>query len=442
MVQTNLKIIAELKSVLNEISENKSLRELVTNTPTAFSRDRKITMQRLVAMIINLPKRSLSIEIREFFDVLEINDCATKGAFSQQRSKLLPVFFQIWNKWLVDCFYKYYGDNIKRWNGFRLLAMDGSMVYLLNNKDVADYFGGHKNQHYPVAMARVMQTYDILNNMIVQANIYPLNISEQAVASDQVGQLYEDSLTLYDRGFPSFELIYLMQNEERPRHFVMRCPSNFNLKLSEFEKSKSNDKIIEMKAGKYAIKGLRKKGFKISKETTVRVRLVKVQLSSSETEILITNLYDKDQYTIHELKQLYGLRWGIETSYGCQKNQLQMEQFSGHRVICIQQDFAAGIFVHNLQSLIENQCDTYLTKVNSRRKYNYKVNKNVSIGYLKNNIVRLFSQNDAPEILKILQHHFERNLEPIRPGRKYGRQKKTRRLNGKYQTWTNYKRAI
>jgi len=442
MVQTNLKIIAELKSVLNEISENQSLRELVTNSPTAFSRDRKLTMQRLVGLIINLPKRSLSIEIQEFFRVLEVEDCATKGAFCQQRSKLLPIFFQIWNNWLIDCFYKYYGDNIKRWKGFRLLAVDGSMFYLLNKKEVADYFGGHKNQHYPVPMARVMQTYDVLNNMIVRSNIYPLKISEQAIATNEVEELFEDSLSLYDRAFPSFEHIFLMLNQERPRHFVMRCQSDFNVEVSAFQRSNSKDKIIEIYAGKYAIKGLREKGFRVSKETAVKVRLVKVPLSSSETEILITNLYDKNEYSIKKLKELYGLRWGIETSYGCQKNQLQIEQFSGHRVICIQQDFAAAVFVHNLESLIEKQCEPFLKKVSAKRKYIYKVNKNVSIGSLKNNIVRLFLKHDPPEVLKILQQQFERNIEPVRPDRKYVRKRKTPRLNGKYQTWTNYRRAI
>ena len=125
-----------------------------------------------------------------------------------------------------------------------------------------------------------------------------------------------------------------------------------------------------------------------------------------------------------------------------QKNQLQMEQFSGHRVVCIQQDFAANVFVANLQSLIEKQCAETINKINLRRKHNYKVNKNISWGALKNNIVRIFVKEDPEQILKKLQSIFERNLEPIRLDRKYERVTKTRRLRGKYQTLTNYKRAI
>jgi hypothetical protein len=118
--------------------------------------------------------------------------------------------------------------------------------------------------------------------------------------------------------------------------------------------------------------------------------MVKVKLNSGEIEILLTNLYDEKLFTIDDLKYLYGLRWGIETTYGKQKNQQQMEQFSGHRVICIQQDYAAGLFVANLQSLIEKQCEDYLHQVNKGRKYRYKINRNVSWAPMKHNIVKLF----------------------------------------------------
>ena len=125
-----------------------------------------------------------------------------------------------------------------------------------------------------------------------------------------------------------------------------------------------------------------------------------------------------------------------------QKNQQQLEQFSGHRVICIQQDYAAGIFVANLQSLIEKQSESFLQQTNSKRKYNYHINRNVSWAALKNNIVSLFLDNKPRVILEYLQKLFEQNLEPIRPGRNYPRLVKYKRKKGMHQTYTNYKRAI
>ena len=105
MVETNLKIISELKLVLEEVSNNAEVKSLFINSAESFSRDRKLTIQKLVGILINMPKRSLSIELEEFFDILDDTNPATKGAFSLQRSKLLPEFFQVWNSWLVDSFF-------------------------------------------------------------------------------------------------------------------------------------------------------------------------------------------------------------------------------------------------------------------------------------------------------------------------------------------------
>ena len=135
MVEANLEIITELKLVLEEISNNDELKSLFTTSPNDFSRERKLTIERLVGIIINMPKRSLSIELNDFFNLLKDSNPATKAAFSLQRGKLLPVFFQVWNCFLVDCFYKHHVAHIKHWKGFRLLAVDGSTSNLINKED-------------------------------------------------------------------------------------------------------------------------------------------------------------------------------------------------------------------------------------------------------------------------------------------------------------------
>lgn len=443
MVEANVRIIEELKYFLEAVSKEASLRILVTETEKDFTRDRKLPMERIVGLIINMPKRSLSIEIQEFFESLEkdLVHC-TKGAFCSQRSKLKALFFEAWNQWLVSNFYHYYGDNVKRWRNFRVQAVDGSTAYLINKKEVVDYFGTQDNQHVCIPMARIMQVQDILNDITVWGKLFPIKESEQVIMAGQVSHLYADSLTLFDRGYPSYALMYLMNNQEVPRHFVIRCKIGFNKEVKQFLQSSKNSKIIDLKPTANAIATLREHGYIITLETTLKVRMVKVFLSSGEVEILLTNLYDQNLYTNEDLKYLYGLRWGIETTYGKQKNQLQMEQFSGHRVICIQQDYAAGLLVANLQSLIEKQCEDYLDQVNQKRIHQYKINRNVSWASLKHNIVKLFLNKNPEQILLQLQKAFERNLEPVRPGRQNPRKKKVKRLNGKYQTLTNYKRAI
>ena len=142
------------------------------------------------------------------------------------------------------------------------------------------------------------------------------------------------------------------------------------------------------------------------------------------------------------MKEVYFLRWGIETFYGSVKNQLQIENYSGIRQLCILQDYFANLFVFNLQSMIEKQSEQALEKINEQRTLNYKINKNISWASLKNRLVLLFLTNDCSKILLELQLLFQQYLEPVRPNRKFPRIRRTMHGNGKYRTLTNYKRAI
>ena len=443
MVEANIKIIEELKLFLECVSKDPDLRKIFSTCDADFSRTRKLPMERIVGIIINMPKRSLSIEIADFFSHLndDVKSC-TKGAFSLQRSKLKPEFFDIWNQWIVNCFYHYYGDDVKRWRGFILQAVDGSTCYLLNNDEIIDYFGAHKHPGGAIAMGRILQLYDVLNKTTIWGQLCPIKVSESALMASKVSGLRSDSLTIFDRGFASYGLMYQMINEETPRHFIIRCKLTHNKEVEAFARSGKTSRIIELRPGYKAIQMLKSNGYMVTCDTPIRIRMVKFNLPNGEKEILLTNLLDEKCYKVETLKEVYSLRWGIETSYGKQKNQQQMEQFSGHRVICIMQDFAASILIANLQSLIEKQCKNKLTQINARRKLNYQINCNLSWAALKHNVVKLFLGFETEEILLHLQLAFERNIEPVRPGRKYPRLTKARRISGKYQTFTNYKRAI
>ena len=179
MVEANLKIIAELKLVICEIMNCDELKSLFISNPDDFSRKRKLTIEKLIVILINMPKRSLSIELKDVFGILEDKNPATKAAFCLQRTKLLPIFFQVWNRALVDCYYKYHHDKIKYWKGLRLIAVDGSSINLINKEEVINYYGTHDNQFSESPMARVVQSYDLLNEIITFSNLYPIKTSEK-----------------------------------------------------------------------------------------------------------------------------------------------------------------------------------------------------------------------------------------------------------------------
>ena len=443
MVNANVKIIEVLQSFLNSVVEDPEIRSLFSSKPTDFTRARKLPLKKLAGMLINLPKRSLSIELEQFFETLdESHFCCTKAAFSLQRTKLRPIFFKVWNDFLIKSFYIFYDDNVKRWEGFRVLAVDGSNVSVMNVPEVVKHFGSADNQYGGVPMARVMEIHDVLNNMTIWGDIFPRKISENAIIAAHIHHLPPDSITLFDRGFPSYHLIYLLANEETPRHFVMRVKVTFSNMVKDFVASRKKNLITTIYPSLDSIVELRMHHYIVTKETGIKIRMVKVELPDGEIEVLLTNLFDKKIFTLKKMSKLYFMRWKIETTYNKQKNQMQMEIFSGHRVVCIEQDYAAGLFVANLQSIIEKQCEQVVKVMATSRRREYKINQNISWAHLKNRILKLFIQsNNSFTIFVELQHLFVKNIEPVRPGRHVPRTL-TKRKRGKYQTFTNYRKAV
>ncbi|MBK6990028.1 MAG: hypothetical protein IPH33_18320 [Bacteroidetes bacterium] len=130
----------------------------------------------------------------------------------------------MWNQLQVELYYLHYGNKIKRWKGFRLMAIDGSTNYLFNKPEVANYFGTVKNNHENVSIpiSRVLQIQDVLNEVIVWSGMFPYKISEREIVSANISRLPSDSIALFDRGFPSYSLMYLLMNQEKSIQFVMR----------------------------------------------------------------------------------------------------------------------------------------------------------------------------------------------------------------------------
>ena len=442
MAEANVAIINELKKFLNTVSMEASQRSSYSFAVKDFTRKRVLTFSNVVMLITSALKRTLSIELQGFFACFSSGQTCSKQAFSAQRGKLKPAFFHDWNQVLVRNFYRRYGDMVKTWKGMTVWAVDGTTITLPQTDVLRKAFGAASNGkgHVYNVTARACLISDVLNGIGITGHLHPYFSSERDGTLKALEMVdIENKLLLFDRGYPSYWLeYYLMQ---RGAKFIMRARKNENKAVSRFLSSAATDLTADWHPGYDSLKKLRAMGMMIDRETAIRIRMVKVVLDSGETEVLITNLYDTQSFRAESLKEAYHFRWGIETGYGHLKEQLQLGQFSGIRQVCIEQDFSAGIFLYNMQSLIEKQTEPYLEAVCRKRAHRYKVNKNVSFGLLKDRVVRLFLEKDTRSILRELENLFGNYLEPLRPGRKYPRIKK-RRPNTKYYTLTNYKRAI
>ncbi len=119
MKDVNLKTIKELKNFIEIVFANRALLDQFSLKENSFMRNRKLPFEKLVLLITKLCKKTLSVEIEEFFNEFEHSGTYSVSSFSQQRIKLNPLFFYYWNQVLLKSFYTYAQEKVKRWKGYR-----------------------------------------------------------------------------------------------------------------------------------------------------------------------------------------------------------------------------------------------------------------------------------------------------------------------------------
>ena len=441
MNSTNLWIIMKLAKELAKIKESKKY----FSSESDFTRDRIFTFETVFHLIADLPRLSLGVEIEKGLEVINKilgkKTEGTKGGFCKARDKILPELFKVINEKLLELFYSADGGStVKRWEGFIVKGIDGSIVDMVDTEENRLEFGEQSNQHGSVVQARMMIGYDVLNKMVTNAHLGNLSVGEGNVVKKWISGMKSDELNIYDRLFPglSFQYLHHYYNTE----YVMRCKIGHSNRVKDFVKSEEKERTENWKLSSTAVSELRGMGLEVDEQTTIRVRLLRVELADGEVEILLTSLVDRKKYPHEIFKALYFQRWGVETVNGFLKNALQIEITSGRKVNTIYQDFHATIFRANIQALIELDCEPKLQVINQRRKLDYAVNKTVAAGNMKRKLPELFLGNDPLSVYEKLIDVFIKNIEPIRQGRAFPRIKKSQKLNGKYKPLKNYKRAV
>lgn len=440
MFGTNLKIIEELKQFISLVNEHSDVLKQFTTSCTAFTRKRKLTFPRLVFLISKLCKKTLSVELDKFFEELDIKTTCTVSAFTQQRQKLLPLFYKAWNEVLLLSFYHHYGNKVKRWKGYRLIAADGSNVSLVNTPSLQQYFGGQSNQQCSYVQAKTFYYHDVLNGLTIAAQIESYRTGELPMAYANVNTLQVDMLMIYDRNFFNFKMMALHLWHKGEIKFIIRAKDSSAV-VKSFVQSKAGSAVVYLAATASAIAELPKCGYAVSESTTIKVRLVRVELPHT-TEVLATNLWQEEGHDEREFKSLYFKRWGIETNIGMQKNIFQLESFSGLTVHSVIQDFHATVFANNLHAVLIKDAQQTIDRSPEKRKHLLKINNNKSHGKLRSTLIELFSTKEPRVILKMLHDYFIRDPLPVREGRSFARIIKNKQSKSKHKTFMNYKPAF
>ncbi len=161
------KFNASLIKVLNNFISSKQFIVQHRLKQTAFTRRRSLPFKYLILFLINLLKSSIQNELDKFFKVINYSELPERvistSALTQARKKLSHSVFIDMNKEPTKYFYE--NTNYKKWQGFRLLAIDGSTLKLPKNKETIEEFGlfYQGSNITPTILARASQAYDVLN---------------------------------------------------------------------------------------------------------------------------------------------------------------------------------------------------------------------------------------------------------------------------------------
>ncbi len=375
----------------------------------SFTRKRKLTLQRLMYMLLLNSTEPLQIRIDEYFEAIGCKEeTVSKQAFSKARTELDPnlvkAFFEQTSQLMCSC------DDLELYKGkYRLCAIDGSDIALDNAEALRNEFGcSGLNKDAVTAMNSMC--YDPLNDIILDAGLYPYAMGEREAAALNIVAVEKlpipkraKNLYLFDRGYPSKE--FMASFIDNGLYFLMRVRKKFSL---DFDLVEKKEKITYEHKGK-----------------AYCVRVFKILLESGETETLVTNLPGKDLKR-KEAGKLYFMRWHIETKFDSLKNKLQLENMSGRRPVTVYQDFWARLDMANTLAALRYATDEAIEErtANSNNKYEQTTNENRLISNLSRRYVNLLGEPDREKrmaLFDMLVKDISARPIEVKPDRKFER---------------------
>lgn len=356
--------------------------EIRDDNATAFTRKRKVLLPHIFMQMLATTGISQKNEISEFYSQVDDNIEVSQTGYFNARMKFNPDALRTILHDINKQFYAQ-SDRIKL-NDYFITAIDGSDFLIPRWRDNKDIWNTKLNEteNDPV-MGSASSIFDVINKCILDIAINPYRFSEKSSASEHLdyvqGILPPDAkfLSIFDRGYPSIKLIDQML--EKKQFFVMRLKStDFKRECAQLNENE-DDKWIDITYDRERSNDYRDdKKFRIKLMNTVyHLRFVRfpIQLDDGKLviETLLTNLPESD-FDTEAMRELYHLRWDIETCYRSMKSQLKMEEFSGYRERLIKQNIYACALVYN--AISDVICSKENLKAIQKERYKYEMSFN------------------------------------------------------------------
>ncbi|GBC62005.1 IS4/IS5 family transposase [Desulfonema ishimotonii] len=171
----------------------------------------------------------------------------------------------------------------------------------------------------------------------------------------------------------------------------------------------------------------------------IRLRLIRIELETGETEILITSLTGTEKYPHKVFAELYHLRWPVEEDYKALKYRLQVENFSGKSVHSVYQDFHAKVFSKNLTAVIATTTREKIIQKSRDLEFDHQINFAQALSKIKDTVVLLFNRplENIIVIVAKIRKIFIQTTESVRPNRKFQRRHRVKQKRFFFEYKTN-----
>ena len=359
-----------------------------------FTRKRKLPLREVISVLLCMEGGSLTGELLRYFGCSR--HTASSSAFIQQRQKINEFAFPS----LFDMFVKN-TDKPHLYKGYRLLAADGSDVQTPTNpKEMDSFFPGSASQK-PYNLLHLDALYDLIGHTYIDAEVSgKRNFDENGVLCKMVDRSsVENVLMIADRGYESYNLFAHIQEKEwkylirvKDIHssgiaagldlpdrdefdvgFHFHFTKRQTAEAKQLFKNKKKYKFLHANTAFDYLPVNSRKHDPLSLYY-LPFRVVRFKISDASYETVITNL-DEAEFPPDELKRLYGMRWGIETSFRELKYTVGLLYFHAKKVENIIQEIFARLIMYNFSELITS----HVVIQKSNRKYPYKANFSVAV---------------------------------------------------------------
>lgn len=395
-----------------------------------FVRNRKLSFSKTMKIILSMGGDNLRNEILSHFNFKA--EAITTSAFCQQRSKIkYQAFETLFHRFNVSF------KQVRKHRGYSLLACDGSAVRipLETNDFVYRSQGGF--DRYEGNYVHLNALYDICNKRYVDALIEPEHIRKEKDAFIQMihrNNLDSKTVFIADRGYESYNVMAHIQSQSQ--FYLIRIKDNHKGGFAQAYPHPDSDEYDETYTRIFTRKRA-KEYLDSSKYTFVRhkytqdyftsehemyemtFRILRMKTSKDKYVCLVTNL-SKEEFDANEIKELYKMRWGIETSFKELKYAAGLTCFHSKKEELIFQEIYARLILYNFCQSIA----LHIKLRQKKRKHTYQLNYTMAIKICRN----FMKYDKAPpsDVEKLL----EKELLPIRPGRNSVRTRPTKSMVG------------